>query len=128
MSAVVVPIVPAIQLKRILYSTDLSSAARTALPIVASIARNFKSQVYAAYVWSPLPYTMVTPEAASQLEVRQERDARREVERIGHSPELKGVPVLPLVASGDAANELKRMVRENHIDLAVLSTHGRTGL
>src|SRR5216684_5410039 len=72
MSAVVVPIVPAIQLKRILHSTDLSSAARAALPIVSTIARIFKSQVYVAYIWAPLPYTMVTPEAASMLETGQE--------------------------------------------------------
>jgi nucleotide-binding universal stress UspA family protein len=127
MSAVAIPIVPTIQLKRILYATDLSQASRAALPIVSAIARKYRSQVCAAYVWSPLPYSMVPLEASSSLQSAQENDARGALEVVLHAKELSGIPVTAILECGDAATELSRVVQQHHIDLAVLSTHGRTG-
>jgi nucleotide-binding universal stress UspA family protein len=127
MSAVAIPILPAIRLKNILYATDFSEASRAALPVVATIARKYGSQVFAAHVWAPQPYTMVSREELSLLDGKEESDAREVLESFVRIKELEGISVTPLVTCGDAARELGRMVRQKHIDLAILSTHGRTG-
>lgn len=128
MQAVVVPIVPAIAIRRILYATDFSSASKKALAVVGAIARRYHSQVYITNVRSPLPYTMATPEAVCIVERKREQESLAAVDRLLHSPELEGVAATALTETGDPAQELKRAVRDHNIDLTVLGTHGRTGL
>lgn len=127
MSAIAIPILPAVRLKNILYATDFSEASRAALPIVSAIARKYGSHVFAAHVWAPLPYSMASPEALSALEGKEESDAREVLEKFVRIKEFEGLPVTPILKCGDAVGELSRMVHQHHIDLAVLSTHGRTG-
>ena len=127
MSAIPIPILPAIQLKRILYATDLSEASRAALPIVSAIARRYGSHVYAAHIWSPPPYSIVSPEALSIMGEEQQNAIREVLEDFLHANELSGIPVTPILGRGEPAGELKRIVRENRINLAIVSTHGRTG-
>jgi nucleotide-binding universal stress UspA family protein len=127
MSAFAIPILPAVRLKHILYATDFSEASGAALPMVSAIAHKYGSHVFAAHIWAPLPYSMVTPEALSVLEGKEESDAREVLEKFVHIKELDGLPVTPILKCGDAARELTRIVHQHHIDLAILSTHGRTG-
>jgi|SRR5579864_267582 len=127
MSAAAISLVPTIQLKRILYATDLSDASRAALPIVATIARKYGSQVFVAYVWSPLPTPIATPEAFAAIETRQAKDAKEGLEAVLHAQELSGISVTPVLKCGDPEPELCRAVQQEHIDLAIIGTHGRTG-
>jgi len=78
-SAVVVPIVPAIDLKRVLFTTDFTDASQRALPILAAIARRYGSKVYAAHVWTPNPYAMVSPEVIDVLDRQSKRAAKAEL-------------------------------------------------
>lgn len=128
MNAVVIPVLPAIQLRRILYATDFSEGSKAALPIVSAIARKYGSQVYVANVWSPLPYSMVTPEALAILENKQIEEVRKEMATLQRSAELDGLPVTVLLESGDPVDELKQIIQKQEIDLAVVGTHGRTGV
>lgn len=125
MNAAIIPIVPAIQLKRILYPTDFSEAARSALPIASAIARRYGAEVYAANVRPRLPYTMYSPEALCALDNKREHEAREEMSKLVHARELEGVATSVVVETGDPAEELTRMVRDHDIDLAVLATHGK---
>jgi nucleotide-binding universal stress UspA family protein len=128
MSAVVVPIVPRVEIKRILYATDFSPASRAALPIVCALARRYQSRIFLENVRSPLPYAVAAPEAACLAENQRERQTRAEMDKILQSEEMKGLAATVLVRSGDPAEELQRAVRDYDIDLAVVGTHGRTGL
>jgi len=128
MNAAIVPIVPAIRIKRILFPTDFSEASRTALPMATAIARRYGSELYAANVRTPLPYTMYSPEAVCAIDNKREREAREEMGKLLHGRELDGVPTSVVVETGDPAEELERIVRDHDIDLAVLSSHGRKGL
>jgi nucleotide-binding universal stress UspA family protein len=127
MNAVIVPLVPAIDLKRILYATDFSEASRAALPVVAAIARHYGSEVFAAHVWAPMPYAMIAPEVATVLDRRQQRGAEEELERLLEAPPLQEIPGQAVVKRGTPAEQLQRVVREHHIGLAVAGTHGETG-
>ncbi|HSM86874.1 MAG TPA: universal stress protein [Candidatus Limnocylindrales bacterium] len=128
MSAVVVPIVPAITIRRILYATDFSDASRAVLPVVAALAKRYRSEVYVANIRSPLPYTMATPEAVCVVENKREREVRQAMNDLIQRPELRGQAATAIVETGDPAEELNRAVRDYDIDLAVVGTHGRTGL
>jgi nucleotide-binding universal stress UspA family protein len=128
MSAVVVPIVPRIEIKRILYTTDLSPASRAALPIVCALARRFGSEIYLENVCPPLPYVMAAPEAICVAEGQSEREVRAEMNRLLQTEEMKGLAATLLVESGDPAEEIQRTVRNHDIDVAVAGAHGRTGI
>jgi nucleotide-binding universal stress UspA family protein len=128
MEAVIVPIVPAITINRILYATDFSAASTTALPVVAALARRYHSEVYLANIRSPLPYTMATPEAVCVVERKREHEARTAMDQLLCSPKVQGLATTVIIGAGEPAEELKRAVRDYDIDLAVIATHGRTGL
>jgi nucleotide-binding universal stress UspA family protein len=107
MRAVVVPLLPAIAIKRILYATDFSAASRAALPMVAALARRYGSHVYVANVGSPIPYTMVTPEAVCGMESKQEHEARGAMDQVLESPEMQGVAATALIKCGDPAEDVE---------------------
>jgi nucleotide-binding universal stress UspA family protein len=127
MSAVVVPIVPAIELKRVLFTTDFTDASQRALPILAAIARRYGSKVFAAHVWTPGPYSMVPAEVIAVLDRQSERAAKTELEQLTQAHVLEGIEVEPLVCCGQPGQEIGRLADQRHISLAVMSTHGRTG-
>lgn len=128
MSAVVVPIIPRIEVKRILYATDFSCASRTALPVVCALARRYHSEVYLENVIPPVPYVMAAPEAICVTGNQSERGVRAEMDKLLHSEGMKGLATTLLVETGDPAEEILRAVRDYGIDVAVTATHGRTGI
>lgn len=127
MNAIAVPILPAIELKRILYATDFSEASRAGLPVAAAIARHYGSRIFAAHAWTPLPYPMITPEAYTSLEKREAEDAQEAMEAFLKAPELAGIPTRAVLRCGAPVEEFNKVIREQHIHLAVIGTHGRTG-
>ncbi|HLY98339.1 MAG TPA: universal stress protein [Candidatus Angelobacter sp.] len=114
-----IPIIPAIQLKRILYATDFSEGSRTAFGVVAAIARRYHAEVLAAHICLP---------ATSTMEEQRERESKEDVARLLRVSESLNISINPIVKSGDPVQELSRIVQDEHVDLAVLTTHGRTGL
>lgn len=125
--AIVVPIVPQIELKRILHATDLSEASLAALPLVSTIARKYGSHVFVASIWAPIPYTLMTPEMAGIKDVTQEDEIKARAGALLGSKELSGLPATLVVEPGGPVVELDRIVRQQNIDLAIIGTHGRTG-
>ena len=127
-SAVVIPIVPAIELKRVLYATDFSDASLAALPLVSTIAHKYGSHVFVVNVWTAASYGMVSPEAAAVLQHKDELGARDKTRDLLKTTDLAGLSATAIVRSGLPTEELTSFVRAEKIDLAILGTHGRTGL
>jgi nucleotide-binding universal stress UspA family protein len=127
-SAVVVPIAPAVELKKILYATDFSDASLAALPLVSTLAHKYGSRVFVVNVWTPAPYAMVSPEAAAVLQHEEELRVRARVRDLVKAQDLAGLSTTAIVRSGLPTEELGRFVCEQKIDLAILGTHGRTGM
>ncbi len=127
-SAVVIPIVPAIELKKILYATDFSDASLAALPLVSTIARKYGSRVFVVNVSTAISYAMVSPEAAAVLQHKDELAARARAQELMNGVDLAGLSATAMVRSGIPTEELTRFVHAQRIDLAILGTHGRTGL
>jgi nucleotide-binding universal stress UspA family protein len=127
-STVVIPIVPAIELQRILYATDFSDASLAALPLVSTIARKYGSRVFVVNVSTAVSYAMVSPEAAIALQHRDDLTARSRGRDLLNTGGLAGLSTAAFVRSGFPTEELERFVHEHNIDLAILGTHGRTGM
>lgn len=118
-AAAIVPIIPAIQLKRILYATDFSEGSRIALGVVTAIARRYHSEVLAAHICPPL---------ASTMETDSEGEARKNLANLLRVSNAWNIATTPIVKTGAPVKELDRIVQDECVDLAVVSTHGRTGL
>ncbi len=127
-SAVVVPAAPVIELKKILYATDFSDASLAALPLVSKTAHKYGSRVFVMNVATPQLYAMVSPEAVAVLQHKDELRARAKVRDLTKTRDLAGLSTTAIVRSGLPTEELVCFVREQKIDLAILSTHGRTGM
>lgn len=127
MNAAVIPIVPAIEIKRILYATDFSPASAAALPVISALARRYGSHVFAAHVCALGAYPMVAPQVASALDSKQERECKAELEKLLQFPAFSGIEAETLVRSGEVVEQLGRTVRQKNINLVVAGTHGLTG-
>jgi nucleotide-binding universal stress UspA family protein len=127
-STVVISFAPAIELQRILYATDFSDASLAALPLVSTIARKYGSRVFVVNVSTSVSYAMVSPEVAVALQHSDELTARSKVLDLVNTEDMAGLSTTAVVRSGFPTEELERFVREQKIDLAILGTHGRTGM
>jgi nucleotide-binding universal stress UspA family protein len=101
-----------IALRNILFATDLSYLAEAALPYVTELARLYGSKVYAVHVRPP----------GGEWDKPQEKAVASLKER------LKEIPHEVVIEAGNVEWALLRQIAERNIDLAVVSTHGRTGL
>jgi len=101
-----------IALKNILFATDLSYLAEAALPYVTEIARLYGSKVYAVHVRP----------TGGEWDKPQEKAVASLKER------LREFPHEVVIDAGDVRQALLRQIAQHDIDLAVVSTHGRSGL
>ncbi|HEY6972625.1 MAG TPA: universal stress protein [Candidatus Angelobacter sp.] len=120
--------VPAVQLRNILFATDFSDYSRHALPYVINLARKFNSNIYLCHVVTPSQLMIGAPEAAPFLYEAQRKRSAEELTEAARLPELKGLKVKAILASGTLEDELIKAINENQIDLIVVGTHGRTGV
>jgi nucleotide-binding universal stress UspA family protein len=116
-----------IALNKILYLTDFSEPAASAVPFVAAIARNYGSKVYAAHVLLPDVYACMAPEFGDVVNEGLEQAAKAKMQQI--EPQLAGLPHETVIVRGDEVwPALRPIMEKNKIDLVVLGTHGRTGV
>lgn len=128
MSAAIVSIVPKVELKRILFTTDFTEASRRPSPIVSAIARRYGAKVFVAHVQTPNVSPMVASEAVAVLDRQTEREARLELEKLQQTYAFDGIRVEPLLSCGNPAGEIARLADRHEISLLVMSTHGMSGL
>jgi nucleotide-binding universal stress UspA family protein len=114
-----------IQLKNVLFLTDLSRAANYAAPWAAGIAVRYGAQVYVLHVRPPAVNPMTYPSGWTQLEadaVAKAAEERRELLTMfaDAAPEI-------LIKEGDFWSNLSSVIEDKQIDLIVMGTHGWSG-
>ncbi len=115
-----------ISLKNILYATDFSSTAESALPYALGLAKKFGSTIWAVHVRFPVTYPVVAPEGIPQVMETAEEQAKQESEQL--HKELAGVPHKVVIGEGDIWPVIDETVKQQKIDLIVMGTRGRTGI
>jgi len=109
------------RLKNILYLTDFSKCSEAALRFVRGIACTHASNVHVLHVLTPLIPESCTEaiKADEDLADVEMRKLDSQLAGIGHVTRTeRGIEMWPAVA---------RTIEQQHIDLVVLGTHGRTG-
>lgn len=127
--------------RRILVPLDGSALAERALPVAARVARSTGSAVLLVRVITPdftvfyWPYTdprqvtlPVGATTADSAAAAERLSAQNYLSQIADSPMLAGLEVERLILPGVAAPTILHTIEEQHADLAVMTSHGRTGL
>jgi nucleotide-binding universal stress UspA family protein len=120
--------------KKILVGTDFSPSAREAADAAGLLARAFDGHVTLLHV---VPMSLYAT-AATHLEGKtfSTRDLRAEVaESVAKDADAEllrlkeqGIDASFRTVDGPPPAEIARVAAEDHYDLVVISTHGRTGL
>lgn len=116
-----------ISLKNILYATDFSRYSDAALPFALSLARKYKSTVFAAHIISLSPFPKFAPTQALQaIRAQAVREAQQSMKRL--DPYWNEIPHETVIRNGSVWTELSKIIADREIDLIVTGTHGRTGV
>jgi nucleotide-binding universal stress UspA family protein len=114
-----------IQFGNILLATDFSPAAMRAIPVAKAIARNYHSNIVALHVRGPVVNPMTPPAAWPMvLEAEKQKDEQRRGELLSY---FAGIPATARIEEGDILSHLEEAIKNDHVELVVVGTHGRTG-
>lgn len=117
--------------RNILFPTDFTSRARSALKYAAAFARSGRGRVVLFSVQSAsVPANLLTlPERVFQ---EQENhwllQIRSSMKELLADPLFDALEVEPVIVEGDPATEIAKAVRDYEIDLVTVVAHGRKGL
>jgi nucleotide-binding universal stress UspA family protein len=115
-----------IQMKNILFATDFSPAAATALPFAAEIAQRFGARLFAVHAKTPENYALPTTEVwpvANALVEEQIEHLKETLHR-----QFPGVESEVLVGEGGVWGVVEAAAEQKKADLIVVGTSGRRGI
>ena len=113
-----------IKLQNILFATDFSPSAQSALSHALDLARRYGAVLYTVNV---LPHTPFV-EAAEPDPEQTTLLANRQLTALMGSAPWKDVEHRELIEQGEVSEVLSKLVRKHGIDLIVIGTGGRKGL
>lgn len=117
--------------RNILFPTDFTPHARSALKYAAAFARAGQGRVvlFSVQTGNVPPNLMTLPERTlHQQENQWLIQLRQQVAELLSDPLFKGLEVEPVIVEGEPATEIAKAVRHYDIDLVTVVTHGRRGL
>jgi nucleotide-binding universal stress UspA family protein len=117
------------EFKRILWPTDLSDNAAQALPLVTSLTQKYDAEIHLLFVAEDISqvinfYGEDHPGPVEEFREWLIQKARKKMDALCEKS-LGGCPLYHKVFRvGDPAQEILKTIREAHIDLVVMATHG----
>ena len=117
--------------RNILFPTDFTPHARSALKYAAAFARAGQGRVilFSVQTGKVPPNLMTLPERLLHEQENQWLlQLQREVRELLNDPLLAGLEVEPVIVEGEPATEIAKAVQHYDIDLVTVVTHGRRGL
>jgi len=112
-----------IKLQNILFATDFSHSAQSALPYALDLARAYNAGVFSVNVIPHMPFV-----EAAEPDIEQIRlSAKQRMTDWSGSESFRGVRHTEKIEQGEIPEVLSMLVRENDIDLVVIATGGRKG-
>jgi len=120
----------AVVVKNVLFATDFSETSEAALPYAAAICRHFGSTLHLVHVVSEASLLLMTGgvDYVSMGTIYEDAhtEAKEKLDEI--AGRLEGIPQRSYVRHGQVWRNLNSIIEDNHVDMIVLGTHGRTGL
>ncbi|NOY52266.1 MAG: universal stress protein [Deltaproteobacteria bacterium] len=118
-------------IKRILIPTDGSEYSHYALEYAVNLCRALQAEVVLVSIVD-IRYEMYDAYSEVHAATQMEELIREQVTKAldQHAAEIinQGVSVKKIMKIGDVIHELLEVIREEHVDLVVVGTHGRKGL
>jgi nucleotide-binding universal stress UspA family protein len=117
--------------KNILFPTDFTPHARSALKYAAAFARQGNGRVVLFSVQTgKVPANLMTlPAHVLEDPINNWLHLlRNQIDEILADPLLHGIEVEPVIVEGEPATEIAKAVKDYDIDLVTVVTHGRRGL
>src|SRR5260221_11868649 len=117
--------------RNILFPTDFTPDARSALKYAAAFAREGRGRVvlFSVQTGSVPANLMTLPEhVLTDQDNQWLRQLRGQVKDLLTDPLFERLEVEPVIVAGDPAREIANAVRDYDIDLVTVVTHGRRGL
>ena len=117
-----------IRLERILFATDFSQTAATALPYGAAVARRFGSTIYVANVIHADEYAHIEPNQLDRTLDQMKQAAEQRIKALLASSHFDDIPFQVILDHGDPTAVIAALVDKHSIDLIVAGSHGRHGI
>lgn len=117
--------------RNILFPTDFTPHARSALKYAAAFAREGRGRIVLFSVQTGIvpPNLMTLPaHVLEEQDTKWLAQLRAQVKDLLTDPLFDGLEVEPVIIEGDPAPEIANAVRDYDIDLVTVVTHGRRGL
>ena len=117
--------------RNILFPTDFTPHARSALKYAAAFARAGRGRIvlFSVQTAKVPPNLLTLPERVLEdQDTRWLLQLRNEVKDLLADPLFSGLEVEPVIVEGEPAHEIAKAVRDYDIDLVTVVTHGRRGL
>ncbi len=116
-----------IQLNSILCATDFSDFSNQTIHYGIRLAQKFEAKLYVCHIID-LPFAAMTGEVQFDPIEQQNRMIDYAHNQLAELFLDDAIEWEPLVAVGQTADEIDRLVEDNNVDLVVTATHGRHGL
>lgn len=119
-------------IKKILWPTDLSGNAEKAQETVDSLAEKYQAEVHVLYVMEDPAihepwYGEFNPEHIERIQDWERTQANQRLDEVCEKA-LKGCPAFfKEIALGDPAEEILNTIERKQADLVVMTTRGRSG-
>jgi len=113
-----------IKLQNILFATDFSPMAESALPHAVDLAHRYGAKLYTVNVLPHMPFV----EAAQPDPEEVKLAAKQRLTALTRCATSKGVEHEELIVQGEVPEVISQVVRNYDIDLIVIGTGGRKGL
>jgi len=113
-----------IKLQNILFATDFSPLAQTALPHAVDLAHRYGAKLYTVNVLPHMPFV----EAAQPDPEEVRLSAKQRLTALTSCASSRGVEHEELIVQGEVPEVISKIVRKYAIDLIVIGTGGRKGL
>ena len=120
------------EMKKILWPTDFSENAESALPYVESLGEKYQTEVHVLYVIPELGehepwYGTFDRSHIDKIHEWEEKTAKNRLDEVCDK-HLQGCKLyIKHVAIGDPAEVILKMVEDEDIDMVVMASHGRKG-
>jgi len=121
------------EMKKILWPTDLSGNAQKALPLATSLSRQYQGEIHLLYVIEELAIhePWYGEFDSSHIEKIHDWERRKAEERLEWvcNEYLKSCPLyIKHIAIGDPAEEILKLIQKEGIDMVVMAKRGRKGI
>ncbi len=117
-----------VALRRILLATDFSAFSEKPLRFALAVAHRYGAKLYLVNVASQPRLTHLSSSMTEDAMQSAWREARHLETSLLVDGSLQDLTYDVLVRRGEVWEELEQIVEQEHVDLIVIGTHGRTGI